>query len=285
MWENIGRLLLSVTLSAGRGLTSKKTAAAATTKAQFFCSQTVLFIFAFLLLLCFYATALASVSPVTTLYGAAYGVLLISSQWMYTISLKNGNTSLCTLVYSLGFVFPTLSGVAFWGERFMWSDALGLLFALAVILLTAKTDSGGTAPARTFLPFLLIATVSSGGLGILQKVQQSSSSAGEVGAFLLTAFGVAAAASLTGFLLCGQKAAPSVDAFLYPALTGVCFGGANLCNTLLAGRMQSAVFFPVQNISTILLTAVCSAVLFKERFTVKIALALLCGAVAVLFFS
>ena len=285
MRENIGQLLLSVTLSAGRSLTSKKTAAAATTKAQFFYAQTVLFTCAFLLLLCFYATALASVSLVTVLYGAAYGVLLISSQWMYTISLKSGNTSLCTLVYSLGFVFPTLSGMVFWGERFMWSDALGLLFAVAVILLTAKTDSGATAPARTFLPFLMIATVSSGGLGILQKVQQSSGSAGEIGAFLLIAFGVAAVASLAAFLLCGQKAAPSMDVLLYPALTGVCFGGANLCNTLLAGRMQSAVFFPVQNISTILFTAVCSAVLFKEKFTVKIALSLLCGAIAVLFFS
>lgn len=68
-------------------------------------------------------------------------------------------------------------------------------------------------------------------------------------------------------------------------MTGVCFGGANLFNTILAGKMKSAVFFPLQNISTILLTTLLGIVLFKEKITKKTALILSLGILVILLFS
>ena len=78
-------------------------------KADFFLSQTVLFGVAALILLLYVLCAPTEISAVTYGYGMIYGVLLILSQWMFTLALKNGKTSVCSVVYSLGFILPTFS--------------------------------------------------------------------------------------------------------------------------------------------------------------------------------
>ncbi len=77
----------------------------------------------------------------------------------------------------------------------------------------------------------------------------------------------------------------AVKKILSPAFTGICFGGANLCNTVLAGRMKSAVFFPLQNVSAILLTTLLSVVIFKEKLTWKTTLILVLGIFVIMLFS
>jgi drug/metabolite transporter (DMT)-like permease len=284
MGENTLYLLLSVGLSAGRNLTSKKTAADAKDRSSFFFSQAVLFLSAALILAVFNPRAFALASPVALMQGVVYGVLLILSQWMFTLALRHGSTSVCSVIYSLGFILPTISGAVFWNESFTASHFCGLLMALAVILLTVKRD-GCKRGERSFIPFILIAMLSSGGLGIMQKVQQSSQAAEHKGAFLITAFLVAFIASMAALLLCQRAPRVSKDAVIYPALAGGCFGGANLCNTVLAGRMSSAVFFPVQNISTILLSTLLGIILFKEKITVKTAITVALGIAVVVIFS
>lgn len=56
---------------------------------------------------------------------------------------------------------------------------------------------------------------------------------------------------------------------LFAAGAGACFGSCNLLNTVLAGMLDSAVFFPTLNIGTIFMSLLLSIVLFKERFTKK----------------
>ena len=284
MRENWLYLILSVFLSMGRNIMSKKTANDANEKSQFFLTQTVLFFSSALLLLVFNIKNLATVSAVTLIYGIIYGVLLILSQWMLTIALKYGGTSVCTVIYSLGFILPTISGALFWNETFTFINIVGVFIAIVVILLTAKKNEKESKSPKSFVPFIVIAMISSGGLGIMQKVQQSTDAADEKGVFLFVAFTFAFCSSLVAFLVCRDGLMHGRAKVLYPAITGICFGGANLCNTILAGRMKSAVFFPVQNVSTILLSTLFGVVIFKEKITSKtVAIIILTIAVIILF--
>lgn len=289
MAENLLYLTVSVVLSAGRSIFSKKLACMPPKKGLFFRNQALLFLAAVLLLWGADLEAFAKVSPVTVGYGVIYGILLIASQWMYTYAMKIGLTSVCSLIYSFGFIFPTLSGVLFWNESFTVTNLIGLLLVLLVILLTFRGDTEGTEKGvkTQFIFSILTAMIASGGLGIMQKVQQSSDAAGEKSAFLILAFALAFAASGMVYLFHrpadGEKT--PVRDLLYPVVTGLCFGGANLMNTVLAGRMKSAVFFPVQNISTILLCTFCGILLFREKMTVKTLFVLLLGMAAVAVLS
>lgn len=285
MGENLLYLLLSVSLSAGRNVISKKTAAAAGNRRSFFFSQAVLFLSAAVLLGLCGGLPEGGVSGLTVAYGLVYGVLLVLSQWMLTLALRCAQTGVCSAIYSLGFILPTLSGAVFWGEGFTAADFAGLTLAVGAILLPLGENSSGGQQAKRFLPFILTAMLASGGLGIVQKLQQSSPAAQQRGAFLVIAFVLAFGCSFGAFLLCGRTDPLPPKAAFCPALTGACFGGANLCNTVLAGRLESAVFFPVQNISVILLSALLGIVVFREKLTARTGLVLLLGAAAVVLLS
>ena len=205
-------------------------------------------------------------------FAVVYGVFLILAQWLYTAALTYGNTSLCATVYSLGFILPTLSGAVVFGEDFSFFDGVGI--SLAVVSLFAcginpKTATHERRGGRYFFS-LLIAMIASGGLGIVQKLQQNSPVASERAPFLLIAFSLASVISLVAALLKGGSAAPLLRGKIVTgALVGVCLGACNLLNTILAGRIASAVFFPTLNIGVILLSAACGVIFFKEKFGKK----------------
>ena len=294
MTGNFLYLTTSVVLSAGRSIFSKKMACMPPKPGLFFRNQALLFLSAGLLLWIGNPDAFAVVSPVTIGYSVIYGLLLIASQWMYTFAMKLGLTSVCSLIYSLGFIFPTISGVLFWNETFTGSDFLGLILVLAVILLTFRGDAEGVESGKKtqFLLAILTAMTASGGLGILQKIQQSTEeAAAETSAFLILAFALAFTASGSVYLFRRSRTSAASAAkseflgMLWPVSAGLCFGGANLMNTVLAGRMKSAVFFPLLNILTILLCTVCGILLFREKLTVKTGIGLLLGMAAVVVLS
>lgn len=54
---------------------------------------------------------------------------------------------------------------------------------------------------------------------------------------------------------------------------------------MLAGVLPSAVFFPVQNISTIILSTLLGILLFRERMTARNAVVLLLGILVIALFS
>lgn len=278
-------LSISVILSAGRNLTSKKTATVYNGKSDFYLFQTVLFGTAAVLLALLVVIMPTKISMLTCFYGGVYGVLLILSQWMFTLALKKGNTSVCSVIYSLGFILPTVSGSIFWGESFTVQNGIGIVLAVTVILLSAKKSAFSENNNNSYIPFILVAMLSSGGLGIMQKVQGKSSVSDEKSVFLLIAFIFAFAVSGISYLLCANKNKFNIKSVTPSVFTGFCFGGANLFNTILAGKMDSAVFFPLQNISTILLTTAFGLILFKEKITIKIATVLLLGILIIITFS
>ncbi len=283
--ENLLYLLLSVSLTSGRNIASKKTAADNSATSLFFFSQAMLFLAADLLLISANITSFSQISATTLLYGIIYGILLILSQWMFTLALKIGSTSICSVVYSLGFIIPTVSGSIFWDEQFTPTDLFGLILALITIFFTVIGKEKGGKSGKAFLLPIIIAMLSSGGLGVMQKVQQSSRFANERNEFLIIAFTLAFLSSIIGFGGCKNKARIQSRNIVFPVIAGLCFGGANLFNTILAGRIKSAAFFPLQNISVILLSTVLGITLFKEKLSFKNIMIILLGAVTVVIFS
>lgn len=283
--ENLLFLALSVALSTGRNITTKKTANTNNKKADFLFSQSILFGVSTLLLLSLVLSAPTKISTRTILYGVIYGALLILSQWMFTLALKRGNTSVCSVIYSLGFILPTLSGSLFWNESFTILNGLGVSLAILVIVFSAKKKSEEKEMKKSFIPFIIMAMLSSGGLGIMQKVQGMSDGCNEKVAFLLVGFALAFTFSFVAYLFCGEKSKPSLEIVVAPTFTGLCFGGANLFNTILAEKMDSAVFFPLQNISTILVTTLCGLIAFKEKLNSKTIIILLLSISVIILFS
>ena len=261
-------LALSIVLSTGRNLFSKKLSDVKFGTRPFFLCQGVLFLFGAVALLILGDGTFGRVSFYIFVCAAVYGLLLILAQWFYTAALAKGNTALCSTVYSLGFIFPTLSGAILWSEEFSFLDFAGILCAVSAIVVSGLKAQAREKASKSyyFIP-LVIAMLASGGLGIVQKVQQKSAYADQKSIFLLIAFLLAAEISLS-FALFTKKADSDPirpRKLAVASCIGLFFGCCNLLNTSLAGMLDSAIFFPTLNIGVILLSMICGVVFFKEK--------------------
>lgn len=277
-------LMLSISFSVGRNILSKSVSEFSPKTKCFYYLQFTIFLAGILPLL-FVKNTFSSVSLITLILSVIYGILLISAQWNYTIALKNGNTGVCSTVYSLGFIFPTMQGMIFWNEEFSIIRLFGIALAIPAIIISGKkTDK--TKTDNSYIIPLILAMLSSGGLGIMQKIQQSTEYPEQKSGFILIAFATASLISLTKSIFTKNKGAKvSKKHLIYACFIGLCFSICNLLNTILAGLLDSAVFFPILNIGTILLSLVLSIIIFKEKLNNNSITVLLLGIASIVLIN
>ena len=281
-------LSLSVVLSTGRNIFSKNLSDVKFGTRPFFLCQGVLFLFGAAALLILGDGTFGRVSFYIFVCAAVYGLLLILAQWFYTAALAKGNTAICSTVYSMGFIFPTLSGAIVWGEPFSFLDLIGILCAASAVIVSGSKPQAKARPEKAyyFIP-LVVAMLASGGLGIVQKVQQKSAYAEQKSTFLFIAFLLAAAISLSFALLKGKTSESPVRPrkLAVASCIGLFFGCCNLLNTTLAGLLASAIFFPTLNIGVIMLSMICGVIFFKEKISKKEITVLILGGLSILLLN
>lgn len=279
-------LLLTIALSSGRNLLSKSISGFTFGTKNFYSAQAVIFLSGSLSLLLFGQISY-SVNAITLLYSVIYGILLLSAQWCYTAALNTENTGVCATVYSLGFIFPTLSGCLFWNEKLSAVNLLGILTVISAVIISGTNNKQNNAHnGNKGIVTLLIAMLSSGGLGVMQKVQQGSQYPEQKSAFILIAFTFAAVVSILFAVFAREKGIKvSTKKMASASGAGICFGCCNLINTSLAGRLDSALFFPTLNIGTILLSVILSIFSFKEKQSSKDYCVLLLGCLSIILLN
>lgn len=285
-------LIASVSGSTARAVFSKRLGVSAGDstggRKAFYKTQALLFLFAAVWIGVLNAQTMHIPSAETAVLGMLYGILTVLAQWLYTVALGRMPVSVCTTVYSFGFIIPTIFGTIVWHERITFCKILSVELCIAAILLSSvKADTGHEkTPVGAFLP-LLISMAASGGLGIVQKLQQKSTHSPEVGSFLFLAFLLSAAVSMVAAFFCKKN---SVRVFRRESgipivLVGTAMAVANTANTLLAGRLPSVVVFPITNVGVILFSSLVSVFLLKEKLSGKQAFALFLGDTAIILFN
>ncbi len=275
-------LITSIILSMGRNLLSKRISVIPFGSGGFFFHQFLLFTFGGISVLVFGNVPWHGVSYQTYAYALVYAVALICAQWFYTSAFTTGNTALCSTVYSMGFIFPTVSGAIFWCEPFTPFDLIGIILAIITIALSKTSHKKGNDCSKQYFIPLIIAMISSGALGIIQKLQQTSQYADERGAFLLIAFSIAACVSLTvSAVKRGRRSPLPKFSYAFASVIGLFFGCCNLLNTVLAGMLDTSIFFPTLNIGIIFLTMLSGSLIYKEKLSIREFILLLSGSLSI----
>lgn len=277
-------LMLSVFLSTLRNILSKNISDINFGTRQFFLMQTIIF-GAGGIFLAFTNVSSEKIKASLILCSLVYGMLLIIAQYCYTIALKSGKTGICATVYSLGFIFPTLSGSILWGEQISAWDILGICIVIVMIIicgLEEKNEDKKTDDKKYIFP-LVMAMIASGGLGVAQKFQQNSDFNEQNSIFLVLAFTFAC---IVSFIMClimpnGSTAKNLRKKSGIAFFIGIAFGISNLCNTTLSGMLDSATLFPALNIGTIVFSVLSGIVIYKERITKRDALILSMGIISI----
>ncbi|MDR0426835.1 MAG: DMT family transporter [Clostridiales bacterium] len=309
-------VLLGITLACGTARTafSKKVGAASKAPRDLFFYNAVICAVICAATFAAYLLRPTGISPFTALLALAYAGVTLAAQLFNIKALKDGAIGVCTLFYSCGFVIAAFAGILFWGEPFFWSQMVGVLLILGSFFLivflskTAKTPPGETSAApdapdapkrRLWILFAFLSLLSSGFLGVLQKIHQTSGYKEELFPFLFISFAAALAAAVALRFIAprGEDAADDTGAAdgkrtpfyrsgtMFALLYGAVFAAVNILNTYLSGQLPSMIFFPVYNGGVIFTGLFVGLLIFRESVTKYDIIGLLVGVAGILFIA
>lgn len=202
------------------------------------------------------------------LFYAAFSML---SPCLYIVAVGYGNVGVCSLIFGCAFLLPTLFGMVYNSETPSVLFVVGVaLIILAVVLVTGKITRGGL---RCLIPVTL-AMLASGSLGIVQLLFSRNHSPDLQNEFIFVSFTFSFIIALTLSLIMRKvKGAPAkrpdLKYFLLGGALAVCIVTQNRLALILSGSLPAIILFPTSNGGTIALSAVLSALIFKEKFGVR----------------
>ncbi len=224
----------------------------------------------------------------STLYGGA----MMTAQFLFLLAVGRGPVSMSTLFYSCGFILPTFWGMIRFDEPITFLRIFGVALILGSFALSMdKKDEEKKADFLWWL-FAVGAAVCSGIVGVAQK-EFSALNACSIDVFLFLSF---ACSTAFGSMLAlvvkvvekdeGKTQKSDWKRALLGALPlGVIMGCANKLNTYLAGVFESVVTFPCVNGGRIVLTAILSAWIFKEKTVLRQKIAVVVGFLGIICIS
>jgi drug/metabolite transporter (DMT)-like permease len=167
-----------------------------------------------------------------------------------------------------------------------------MILMLICFALSADFSKKDKKASGSWFLFVLIAFLTTGSIGVMQKWHQSSEFKDELDGFLIIAFLFSFIFSLIGAFVTvllqkknhsytpmRRDLAPFAIALMI--VCGICAAANNKMNLYLSGVMSSAVFFPIVNGGGMILSAIASLFLFKEKFNAQKWVGISLGIVAV----
>lgn len=255
-------------------------------------------------------------SLATFLLAVPFALCTLGAQIFYIAAQGRGSVSLNTFLYSCGFIVPVVYGVVALHEAVKITQIAGLIVLIGAMYLYLLPKKGRF--DKLWLALISAASLLSGAVGVLQKVQQNSAQRAEADGFLIVTFALCAAISCAlaiAFKPAGEvapvsagndetlcetavgevvvqkntaKAARQIaavgvsvkEAWLAVA-SGAVAAALNRVNLSLAGALPSMIFYPVFNGAVTLATGVAAFLICKEKLNLRQWLSLLLGIAAI----
>ncbi len=257
-------------------------------------------VYSFSAIYCFVATiiiafwgGIETVSVFTLVMGVIFGTVTSVFNIIRLKALQIGPVSYTTVISSSSTVITAVSGV-FFGETIRATQYIGIGFLIISFVLAVEKKNDEKKASLKWFIFTLCCFAFQGTIGILQKVHQSSQYKDELNTFLVIAFSVSCLFSLVLTLMAHhrenvtapegyepKKLTPGLIGII--ALYGLFAATQNKLNLYLSGAMDSAVFFPIVNGGSLILTTLAAVILFRERLTKRQWIGIAAGIVSVLF--
>lgn len=218
----------------------------------------------------FFAWGEVAISPAALLFGTIYGILLCAFLYFKTTALTTGPVSLTTLISCCAFVIATGFGVVYANETVNVFQIIGMLLLLVSLVFCVNPKKSGEKLTVKWFVYAFLFFLAGGFVGIFYKIFGKSPAAGEVNGMMLTA----AVVSMVMFALFGivinKATGKPLPRIRRSALIYILLAGATSCiyirlNVSLSAVIPSAVFFPVSNGSTVILSTLAGKLLFGER--------------------
>lgn len=234
----------------------------------------------------FFASGNASISPAALLFGTVYGILLCAFLYFKTTALTTGPVSLTTLISCCAFVIATGFGVVYANETVNIFQIIGMIMLLVSLFFCVNPKKSGEKLTVKWFVYAFLFFLAGGFVGIFYKIFGKSAAATEVNGMMLTAAVVSMVLFALFGLVINRVSGKPMPRVRKSALIYILLAGATSCiyirlNVSLSNVIPSAVFFPVSNGSTVILSTLAGELLFGERLKPIQSIGILIGFVAI----
>ena len=215
-------------------------------------------------------------STTALIFGIAYGVTQALFVFFKTMAMNTGPVSVTTLVGNASLLVSVIVCYFVWDEPIGLPDALGLLALLAALFITTY-KKGDLARRKVWYIYSLLFLITAAGVGISFKAFSKSRGACEINDMMIVAAAVMLAIHLILFALSALSSRhrdsrsenfPRESSFYLIGIgQGILSCLYNRLNIYLSGELDAVIFFPFFNGGVVILSALLSALFFKERLT------------------
>lgn len=241
-------------------------------------------------------SGLGAPSVFTVTLGVVFGTVTALQGITSISALQAGPMAYTSVIISFSTLISALSGVAFFGESLGLAQLAGILLMLVSFVLAANNGGGEKKANLKWLLLCLAAFLETGGIGVMQKIHQSSPHRDELNAFLVIAF-VSSAVICASFATLLKKRETREREIVKEIkskkrlllmlavmlVSGIGTAVSNKLNLYLSGVMDSAVFFPIVNGGGLVLNTLAAYVVFREKLSKKQWLGIASGIASVVF--
>lgn len=230
---------------------------------------------------------------------ALFALTTVITQLTQIGAMKYGTAALTTLIYSAGFIIPTVWSHFAFGEIISPLQLVGIGVMLIALYMIINPGRSGRV-SFLWLIFAILSMSGSGANAVLQKIHQRSALSGELYEFLFAALAFASVLCLVlGLTLKGDAGSKKeltddisikskVENMQWHAadistngkvkkrgftprdlgfilFSGACIGALNVLNLTLAGKLPAVIHFPIYNLGSMILTGAAGALIYGER--------------------
>ena len=209
------------------------------------------------------------ISMTTALCAFFYATIVISLQTISITAMRVGAMSTTSICVMYGMIIPSVAGPIFWHEPTGFLQIAGILMMLISLwLIKGKAQDEKSEKTKVWIILAAFAFFFSGMAGVMEKIHQSTAAKDEKMPFVFAACIFMFTFSLIAGAIVRKKEEKreklSFDPI--PLLSGLVIGFYSSVNLILAGKLNSMIYYPIANGGAMLLTVLVSAIVFKERF-------------------
>ena len=244
-----------------------------------------------IILICIVSGISFKVSVFSAVLGLALGICNVLSTVYCLKAYGKGPFTYTAIILSFSSIIPTLSGL-FFGETISTVQYIGILFMLICLCLSPEKTADNQGFNFKWLICCGIAFVFSGGLGVIQKLHQSSKAhKNEMAALLITGFVFSVIFSALKLLNvknnCSNecKNSDSNKIIKIAAICGLSFAFPHTINLFLSGKLPAIIFFPAVNLCPMFLSMLYAFIILKETLSRKRWYGLGVGIIAIILLS
>ncbi len=217
---------------------------------------------------------------------AFIGILFISLFTIMAIVSQKQGVSVASVAVKMSVVIPVAAGVLLHNDNFSIQKVIAIAISLVAIVLVSQKNESSLSAKALLLPIILF--FGNGSLDALLKYSQAEwVPSEEITLFTSLSFGAAGVWGLMIFPLVNKKRKIEFKNIIAGFVLGIPNFGTIyfLLKALEATKMESSVFFPINNIGIVLGSTLLSILIFKEKLSTKNWIGIAVGLLSILLIS